>query len=392
MNGLTPTLDASAASRRTRVLEVTGAMFFGGAERVIAHLCSELDKSRFEPIVCCTRGIGPLGEQLRTQGIEVLLVRASPPARWARRLDPAYLYDLIKRYRPDVVHTHGLPALSAVGPLSYFGVLPYWVHTFHYGNYPYARRRHMLLERVLCKRSDALIAVANSQREAVIRQHNVQAERVGLIYNGVRSNPFIDKPGVRAAKRAELGLTTDDLVVGSVAVLSEQKGVTYLLRAACDVLARYPATKFVIVGGGPLEDKLKEEAGSLGLDRSIKFTGWRSDVAEILTALDIYVMPSLWEAMPLALLEAMAASRPIVVTDVGDNARFVGQGEFGLVVPPRDVPALARAICDLISEPNRLVELGARASGHYEQNFTVEHMVRAYEKVYAEAAPAAFTA
>jgi len=375
---------AAPVAPRRRILQISGAMYFGGAERVIAHLASGLDKSRFEVAVCCTRGIGPLGEQLREQGIEVTLVQA--PSRWARRFDPLYMQRFIRQFRPDVIHTHGLPALSAVGPLSYLGLLPPWVHTFHYGNYPYAEKRYMWLERVLSRRATRLVAVADAQRDAVIRHHGLRPDHVGTVYNGVRPNPHTDSPGVRAAKRAELGLGPDEFVIGSIAVLSEQKGITYLLGAMRELLQTHPAARLLIVGGGPLEGALREQAQALGLGAAVKFTGWRSDVPELLTALDVWVMASLWEAMPLALLEAMSARKAIVVTDVGDNARFVGNGECAVVVPPRDSQALARALAGLISDPGRIPQLGARALRRYQDRYTVGHMVAAHEGLYSQLA------
>ena len=131
-----------------------------------------------------------------------------------------------------------------------------------------------------------------------------------------------------------------------------RRGFRYLLSAARTLLDWDRRLRFLIVGGGHLEAALRSEADALKLGSRIVFTGWRQDAAELMTALDVFVMSSLWEAMPMALLEAMAARRAIVVTDVGDNRRTVGQcGRGAIVVPPADADALVRAIAEIVADP-----------------------------------------
>jgi glycosyltransferase involved in cell wall biosynthesis len=366
--------------RRLRVLQLTGALAFGGAEKVVSTLLTGVDPSRFEMSVCCIRGLGALGERLRAEGQDVFHLRRYEHR--TRHLIPLHVFRLLRQRRPDLIHTHDLIALSAIAPLAFLGLLPPWIHTFHFGNYPYSNRNWMRLERHVGRRATRLVAVAGAQREALLRHHHFSPGQVTTILNGVQPNEFVDRAERRQAKRAEFGFSRDDCVVGTIAVLSRQKGVTFLLQAAQQVLRHQPAVKFLIVGSGPLEEALKGEAAALGLGSAIHFAGWRSDVAELITALDIYVMASLWEAMPLALLEAMAAERAIVVTDVGDNAQLVGQGECAVVVPAGDANSLSTAINGLVETPQRRYELGSRARARYQDHYTTRHMLSAYERVY----------
>ena len=306
--------------------------------------------------------------------------------RSRRHLAPLDLYRALRRLRPDIVHSHGEPPLAAAGPIGYLGLMPFWAHSFHYGNYPYAESKRMFMERVLSRPASALIAVADQQRAAIIKHHRVKPERIRTVMNGVQPNPFVGDAAHRARMRAEFGFGEQDRVIGTIAVLSRQKGVTHLLQAARTVLAGSPDVKFLIVGGGPLEQALRKEAADLELGERVQFTGWRKDVQQILPTFDMFVMSSLWEAMPLTLLEAMAARLPIVVTDVGDNRNLVGgDGTCALVVPPADAQALASAISRLSADPALGAKLGAQGGAAFEHRFTVGHMVAAHERFYEEA-------
>jgi glycosyltransferase involved in cell wall biosynthesis len=294
------------------------------------------------------------------------------------------LWRVLRRYRPDVIHSHGLPALVEYGPLAYLGARARWIHTYHYGNYPYVNRRYMTIERIYSRKPDQLVAVAEAQRRILIEHHHIDPARIVALPNGVRDLPFLaDAAAVRARKRQELGIPDGVPVVGSIAVLSEQKGTTYLLQAAKGVIDRLPGVRVVIVGDGPLKETLVREASDLGLGERVIFTGWRADVGELLMAFDVWVMASLWEAMPLALLEAMAGGRAIVVTDVGDNRRVVEDGRVARVVPPRAVEPLRDAILGLLQDRDQALALARGARARFEQRFTIDRMVESYQGLYA---------
>ena len=366
---------------RIHVVQVIGTMHIGGAENAVVHIAQGLDRSRFDVTLCCTRERGVLAERLAASGVDVRL--AAPPTRRQRYFTPYYLARELKRLGADVVHTHGTPSLLHVGPLAMIGQAPAWVHTYHFGNYPLPSRRMMAGERFFSRFATSLVAVADVQRQSIERHHKLTG--VGTIINGVSDNPFADRPEVRARTRAELGVAEDEILVGGIAVLSRQKGITHLLQALPDLLRRQPRVRVLVAGGGPLLTPLREEAQARGVADRVIFTGWRQDNLELLTALDVFVMPSLWEAMPLALLEAMAARRAIVVTDVGDNRRVVGDGECGGVVPAGDPAALAAAIERLLGDAAGAAAMAARAQARFRSTFTVARMVREYEALYAQA-------
>jgi glycosyltransferase involved in cell wall biosynthesis len=362
-------------------MEIIGSLHVGGAENVVVNLARGIDRDRFDVGVCCTRELGVLADQLIAEGVEVRLV--APSRRRFRHLTPLTLMRHIWRWRPDVIHTHGTTAILHTGPLAQFGVLPEWIHTFHFGNYGPNLTRERSLERRLSGQPSRLIAVSDTQRASLMQYYGIPAARIDTVLNGVAENPFVDDARTRATKRAELGIAGDEIVVGCIAVLSEQKGIPYLIDAATRLLAQHPRMRLLIVGGGPHEEKLRREAEALGFGPRILFTGWRSDSQQLLSVLDVFVMPSLWEAMSMVLLEAMAARRPIVVTDVGENRKVVDDGRCGIVIAPRDADAIVTAVCRVLADPAEAQAMGRRAGERFAAVFTVGHMVRAHEGLYS---------
>jgi glycosyltransferase involved in cell wall biosynthesis len=371
--------------RRLRILQVIAAMHIGGAEHVVAHLVRGLSREH-DVALCCTKTLGTVAEQLRADSLEVIDVGRHD--RRLRYLAPWFLRRTIARFAPDVIHTHSTAAVLHTGPLALMGLRPRWVHTFHFGNYDALNSREIKLEGFLCRRAAQLVAVADRQRESIIRRHRIDARQIVTIQNGVETNPFVSNEDVIAGKRAQLGFLPSDIVVGTIAVLSKQKGITYFLSAARRLLDRDPRLRFLVVGGGHLEPLLRAEADALDLGARVVFTGWRQDAAELMAMLDVFVMSSLWEAMPMALLEAMAARRAIVVTDVGDNCRVVGgNGQGAIVVPPADAEALAHAIYAVTSSPALASGLRETAYREYLQRFSVERMVSEYARLYEQLTP-----
>ena len=382
-----PSADVMPQSSRRprRVLQVIGTMHIGGAENVVLQLVKGLDRERFAVGLCCTKQLGVNAERLRTEAPDAPVVLAASPGQRVGYGLPLRVRREIARFAPDVVHTHGATSLLHVGPLALLGLLPAWVHTYHYGNYDaQGEGKRQSAEGFFSRRATQLVAVSDPQRDSIIRRHRVNPAKITTIVNGVPPNPLVADVAVAARTRAELGFAPDDIVVGTIAVLSEQKGVTYLLHAIRQLVDRGTPAKFLIVGGGPLEGALREEAHALGLDSRITFTGWRQDSAELMTALDIFVMSSLWEAMPMVLLEAMSAKRAILVTDVGDNRRVVDDGRCGLVVPARDASGIARALEHLVSTPGDARALGLAAAERYQAWFSVDRMIAAHEDLYAK--------
>jgi glycosyltransferase involved in cell wall biosynthesis len=369
--------------RPLRVVQVIAGLNIGGAENVVRILATTLDRQRFTSGICCTRTIGVLGERLQAEAPEIPIMLAKGPGSILRYLAPLELKQRLAAFGADVVHSHGRAALLHTGPLAAVNALPPWIHTFHFGNYDRAAgSRAETAEEFFSRYATRLVAVSEQQRESIIRRYGLAPDRIQTIVNGVAGRPAGDESAMRQ-KRAELGVAADEVVVGAIAVLSEQKGLTYLLQAARRLADRGCRARFLIVGGGPSEAALRAETQALGLESSVTFTGWRPDGPELMGMLDIFVMPSLWEAMPMALLEAMAARRAVVVSDVGDNRLVVDGGRCGVVVPPRDPEALGRALGGLICDPARREAMGLAACERHRTHYSVARMIAGYEDLYS---------
>ena len=351
----------------------------GGAEMVLRDIARSLDRNRFDVCVCCTKGLGRVGRQLVSEGIDAFVL----PGQKEGRVD--YLTSLklrraVVEKKIDIVHTHATSSLfdASVCRLSIPGLKV--VHTFHFGNYPYASRRYHILEKLCSRAVDKLVAVGLEQRRRLQATYGFAESRIGVVWNGVS----ISTPSA-SSFREKVG-TGDRLLVGTIATLIEQKGLFELLEVArlCRDAGRQ--FQFVIVGDGPLRAMLEQRRHELGLDDTVVITGWVENAATAaLPAFDVFFQSSRWEAMSIAVLEAMANGKAIVATRVGDNAHMIEDGVSGVLVDARDTAAMAEAL-GRVADSGFRQRLGAAARTRFQDNFTLNHMIRRYEDLYQELA------
>jgi glycosyltransferase involved in cell wall biosynthesis len=231
-----------------------------------------------------------------------------------------------------------------------------------------------LIDRLICVSEGALASHAAA---------GVPAEKLRLVRNGiaVRATPPRSDGG---GARTRLGLAATARLVLTVARLTEQKGHRYLLDAAASVVLRRPETVFVLAGDGPLEPALREQARRLGLERYVVFAGRRDDVPDLLAAADLFVLPSLFEGLPLVVLEAMAAGVPVVGTDIGGTREAIDDGRTGRLVAPGDAAALATAIGEALNAPAPVAAWRAAARRRVATEFGAARMARATAALYDE--------
>ena len=366
--------------RRLKVLHVVPHMHIGGLEKVIVNLWKHLDRRLIDLSVCCELEKGVLGESLEQDGCELLRLPAS--RRKTDYFTWLKLCRLLRQRRFDIVHSHSIHSFIDCALCSLLAGTSRWVHTFHFGNYPNLPGHYLAAERLLGPLARQLVAVGHAQRDSMVRHLGYSPGMLEVIWNGVELEEQGYDDSRREKLRQELGIAGGGTVIGSVAVLSEQKGIPVLLDAARLVLEARSDLRFIIVGGGPRERLLRQMSDEMGLADRVLFTGWREDAGEIMRLLDIFVMSSLWEAMPIVLMEAMAAARPILATTVGDIPYMIEDGETGLLAPAGDPEALAEGLLRLAGDPGlrrRLSQAGRRS---YERRFTARTMAVAYERLY----------
>jgi glycosyltransferase involved in cell wall biosynthesis len=230
--------------------------------------------------------------------------------------------------------------------------------------------------------ADKVVANADAVKDFVIKTEGCPADKIVVIPNGI-NDEFVAN-GSREQERAALGFESRDHVIGTLGRLAWKKGHEYFLEAASVVLRADPQAIFAVVGDGPLRGPLEEKARTLGIAHRVKFLGQRLDSQAVISLFDIFVLPSVIEGMPNALLEAMALEKPVVVTDAGGNAEVVRHNESGLVVPTRDAEALARAILQLLKDPALAQRYATSARQSVRQRFSFRQTLQAMETLYEE--------
>lgn len=361
------------------VLVLASALYEGGAERVVEHLASHLDRRRYRVTIGHLHDRGGLGERLAAQGHEVVAV---PRTRTGLRrfLSARALAGVIREYRIDLVHTHTTAALAdaAVCRVLSHGRVKL-VHTFHYGNYPHYPLRYRLLESLGARAADHLVAVGVEQMAVVRRIRGLVTGRpLTAVLNGIAAPEGEGDPGWRG-RLAKAGR----IVIGTTAVCSEQKGLDYLLEVARIMRDAGDPVLFLVAGEGPLRQTLERRRRDLGLSDTVLFTGWMPNAGATITPLfDVFFQPSRWEAMSVVVVEAMAAGKPVVATDAGENRHVVEEGVTGHVVACGDVPAMVerlRALVRSAADRERMGEAGRR---RYQARYTAAVMARGYERIY----------
>lgn len=351
----------------------------GGAEMVVRDLAHGLNPARFDVCICCTKAVGgPVGEELLREGFDLFVL----PKQEQRRVDYLTALKLGRAIRDrhiDIVHTHSTSALLDAGPCRLSMPRLRVVHTFHFGNYPYDSWRHHVLEGLCARAVDRLFAVGYEQRQRIQATYRLSDSRVGVIWNGVA----VARPTPDSTFREAVG-TGDRLLVGTVAKLIEQKGLDDLLSVARRCRDAGHRMQFVIVGDGPLRSMLEQRRRDLGLDDTVVITGWIANAAaNALPAFDVFFQPSRWEAMSIAVLEAMATAKAVVATRVGDNAHMIEHEVSGILVDSGDINGMADALAR-VGDADLRLRLGQMARARYERQFTLEHMIQRYETVYRE--------
>jgi glycosyltransferase involved in cell wall biosynthesis len=373
------TASSTVVDPKIRLLTVTSALCIGGAERVAGCLTERVDHRTFAAAACYLKECGPVGDQMMHGGVEVLPVPGLSPGR-RDYLTSTKLRRLIRARRIQVIHTHDIHSLvdGTICRLTSPGLRH--VHTFHYGNYPEREKTQRVLERLCWRVPDALVAVGHRQAAALRDLYGIPERRLRVIWNGVDDAPLATQNSPVVGNLAP-GVP----VICSISTMIRQKGLEHLLEAAALLQRSGDSFVLLVTGDGALRPELVDRAARLGIAEHVRFLGWVPDAARnVLPACDIFVQSSLWEAMSIVVLEAMAAGKPIVVTAVGENPHVVVLGETGLVVPPADPAALAEALRSLLRDPVHRAALGQAARRRYEQRFRVEHMVAEYQRLYFE--------
>lgn len=348
----------------------------GGAQTVLYHLLTHADLTQVKPVVACLyNGDKLMADKIHQLGVAVIDLQLTA---WWRIGALWRLYRLLWQERPYILHCwlfHANFLGRIVGRLARVPIIITSRRNVEIGG---AWRER--LQRWTAGLDDKIIAVCEAARQAEIRRSQVSPDKVVTIYNGVDVSPFA--VSARQAMRRELGIKQDTFLLGVIGRLHRQKGHVYLFWALHQVRRQFADVRLLVVGDGRLHDELVAQAQQEGVADIISFTGARTDVPEILSALDLFVLPSLWEGLPNVVLEAMAAGLPVVATAVGGTPELIIEGQTGLLVTPQDVDSLARAIAQMLENPALARQMGEAGRQHVQTHFTVGQMAGKMEQLY----------
>lgn len=360
----------------TRVLYIIATLDPAGAERQMAQLACRLDRSEFQPAVCAlTRG-GLLEADLKASDVPVHVLHKR--GRWDLQVI-GRLRRVIRDFQPDTIHTW-LPTANTLGRIS--GLLektPILIASERARD-AWKGTLRRAADRFLGSRTQRILTNSQAVKDFLANRIGLQAEKIIVIPNGLDIGEFDAKSASVPESPAPTG---EVLEIGTVARLEPQKGVRFLIEAI-SLLPKDLKTRLWIAGGGPEELELRQHAAKLNLENII-FLGTRRDVPALMKRFDLFVLPSLWEGLPNAVLEAMAAGRPVVATRVDGTPEAVAEGVTALLVPPKDPPALAEAISCLLRDPEMRRRFGEAGRARVEKEFRMELMVERTQEEYRRA-------
>ncbi|HEY4205860.1 MAG TPA: glycosyltransferase family 4 protein [Puia sp.] len=370
--------------KKIRVLEGIRQGKIGGGESYLLGLVENMDRSRFEPVVLSFTD-GEMVERLRSQGISVHVIHTERPfdVRVWRKVK-----DLIRREDIDIVHAHGTRANSNMFWAARKLHLPivYTCHawSFHPDQHPLVRKFRIWSEDFLTSRMNVNICGSKANRETGKQLfHNFDAK---VIYNSIdpdRFNPY----GHYKDVRKELGIGAGEIVVSSVARFTLQKQPLRLIHAFAAVCRKVPDVRLLMVGEGELREKAVELIRELGIADKVLLQPFRQDVPDVLAATDIFVLPSLWEAFPIALLEAMSMGKAVIGTDVDGTPEIIEHEVNGLLVRTEPLEEqLEAAITRLCTDLELRKRLMQNAIGSIYKRYNVETLARENEDIYVQLA------
>ena len=366
-----------------RLLYVIPTLEVGGIEQLVLMLATRFDPEEFRVQVCGLTEDGAMTAKFRDAGV--------PCASMGKRegLEPALTWRirrLARRVRPHIVHTHNqgsllYSVLACMGPGR--PILAHTEHTRLEEELPKAAGRHLAVNRILFRRVDLFIDIAHHLSRFSRDRFGIPEERLCVIPNGVDLERFGEGlEARRQAVRRSLGLEREEKAILVVAGLREQKDHMTLLRAMRAVVQVQERARLLVAGTGPTESRMREYMDQVGLARYVRLLGRRDDVPDLLAAADLFVLPSLFEGLPICLLEAMAAGLPVVATDIPGNDEVVVDGETGCLVPRGDADRMAAAIARVIGPGEFGRTFGAAGRERVKAMFDLDRMIRTYEESY----------
>lgn len=361
---------------KVTVVHIVEDLRIGGLERIIASIVQGLDEKRYKAAVWCLSEGGAIAEELHIQGMEIKVLGMKSYYNPIRIMS---LSRLLRKEHVTILHAHGYFGSTFGRFAAIIARVPVIISHVH-STYSGYSKRNIFIERLLSRFSDAIICISKAVRDFVIKVEGVSEKKVHVIYNGINS-PTVSKK----ASRHALGLSDDDIVIITVASLTPHKGHRVLIDAIKIIATKFRIIRLLIVGEGPLGNSLRLYTDKLNLSSNIIFTGQRTDIYELLSQSDIFVLPSVErEGLGIALIEAMASGLPVIGSRVGGIPEVIEENTNGLLFRPGDAGELAGAIERLVSNRRLREQMGDNGRMVFEQRFRAAGMIEQIDLLYSE--------
>ncbi|MCJ7785908.1 MAG: glycosyltransferase family 4 protein [Desulfobacterales bacterium] len=366
-----------------RILHLISSVGLFGAERVAIELSKSLKRTyHCEPILGVIRNIYNPHEEILEEAKSNDILYTVFSCRNQLDLKLAFsIRDFIKKNRVDIIHCHGYKS-NFYGLLASKGQVPSVTTNHNWLTAHWKLKTYCLLDSLWIRFFDRIVAVSNEVKRDML-MYKIPEKKIRVIDNGIAIERFEKLVETKSMKN-QLGFEEKIRIIGTIGNLGTEKGHIYLLEAAKQILDVVKDLKFLIIGDGRLRKPLEEKSEELGIKKHVIFTGQRKDIPELLMAMDIFVLPSIKEGLPIALLEAMAAKRPVIATRVGAIPKVIENRDIGVLVEPKDIKGLRDAIMNLLNDPGRMNLLARKGFDRVCMDFSSDEMGKNYLKLYNE--------
>lgn len=381
-----------ALSKVNLLYIIDGIQSFGGAEQNLLTIISAINRTKYNIKCCLLQPADVLEDEFRKLNVPVFILNS--PGKW----DIIALIRLIRfihREKINIVHTSlyisntfgriaailARPVRSLISNGARVPIIISWEHGEILGEQP---ARHYIVDRILARFTDCITACSKASKEKIIEKENIPASKIRVIYNCVDLAKF-NASTTTATIREQSGIKPDEILIGTVAhLMDEKKGQGYLIKAMPQIIKVYPKARLLLVGEGPSKSDFIQMTKSLGIEDKVIFTGFRRDIPEIMSALDLYVCSSPYEGFSVSIIEAMSLKKVVVSTNFGGSPEEIIHNQTGYLVPPKDIDALASAVINLLADREKMRRMGMAGFKRVKEEFSTEVIVKKIEALYEE--------
>ena len=356
--------------KRINLLHLITSLNIGGTEKYLLTIAKR-QKTRYNLFVGFLKERGKMADELEREQIPVYYLG-----------NPGRLYRFLRKENIHLLHTHLYRANILGRPIGRAAKVPI-ILSSQQSIDGWKRFYHFWLDGWTSRFARYIIANSQAARKVLINRERISKRKIRVIYSTIEASTLSFQAN-RAKVKKNIGLKDNTIIIGCIARLHPEKGVQYIPAIGQKLKRRIPHRKLLIIGDGPLRKRLENQIADLGLSENILFLGWREDVGDLLSIMDVFFLPSQEESFPRAVLEALTMGRPVVATDVGGVGEIIQDRIHGLLVPPRNPDALAQAILRMLENRKEAREMASRGRRRVETHFPLNRMLKKTEGLYRD--------